>query len=45
MSSKAMQLSKDEVQLVEENGLQRDSGAADFGEPMLERNIWGTSCG
>lgn len=45
MSSEAMQLSKNEIQLVEENALERDSGAADLGEPMLERSIWGTSCG
>ena len=45
MSNEGMWLSKDEeVQLVKEKGLETDSGAADFGQPMLDSNIWGASC-
>lgn len=42
MSSEDMWLRRDEeVQLAEEKGLETDSGAADFGEPMLDSTIWG----
>lgn len=39
MLSEGVWLSKEEVQLVKEKGLETDSGAADFGEPMLKRGI------
>lgn len=46
MLSRGVWLSKDEeVQLVKKEWLEIDSGAADFGEPMLKSSIWGARCG